>query len=74
MTAAETVQFNSYLHVFEVVAVNVVAQEVIANNMVGQEVVANNLAGQEAVLKMSPTTRALCNAWVSARNSNLSFK
>ena len=57
-TAAETVPFNSSLHVFEVVAVNVVVQEVVANNVyvVSQEVVANNLAAQEAVLKTSPTS------------------
>ena len=42
--------------VFEIVPVNVVAQEDVANNVVAQEVVANNLAGQEAILKMSPTT------------------
>ena len=53
------VPFNSSLHVFEVVAVNVVVQEVVANNVVSQEVVANNLAAQEAVLKTSPS-RAVC--------------
>ena len=47
VTAAETVQFNSYLHVFEVVPVNEVAQEIVANNLSAQEAV---------LLKTSPTT------------------
>ena len=46
VTAAETVQFNPYLHVFKVVAVNEVAQEVVANNVVVQEVVVNNLSAE----------------------------